>query len=168
MVASMSFNPSFVSILLCSMLDPDGHPAYSTPKLFLLVHNSHIEKSETSWSYAVEMCGLVMWRKCSKLLVHVWALHFMHFFISDIFGFNGTSYQSPFRQVLSLSSCLGNTPKAIILEPSRPADNLNDWAESHNFPLIGHKNCMYRVISESLYKKKTLEKHKKLGDFAAQ
>lgn len=92
MVASMSFNPSFVSILLCSMLDPDGHPAYSTPKLFLLVHNIHIEKSETSWSYAVEMCGLVMWRKCSKLLVHVWALHFMHFFISDIFGFNGTSY----------------------------------------------------------------------------
>lgn len=152
MVASMSFNPSFVSLLLCSVLDPDGHAASSTPKLFLLVHNSHVEKGETSWSYAVEMCGLVMWKKCSKLLVHV---SMCGLYISCIFSYlTFLVLMARHIKVLLDKSCHSAavlaTPPGNYFWPSRPADNLNDWAEGHNFPFIGHKNGMYRVISQSL------------------
>lgn len=59
---SERFNPSFVSVLLCSVWNTDGCPTRSNPELFFFfTDNSHVEKNETSRSYAAAMCGFVMW-----------------------------------------------------------------------------------------------------------
>lgn len=57
------FNPSFVSVLVCSVRNTDGRPTLSSPELcFFFIDNSHVEKSEISQSYAAAMCGLLMRR----------------------------------------------------------------------------------------------------------
>lgn len=83
--ASVSFNPSFVSVLLCSVLNTDGHPAISNAKLFSLsTHNTHVElvgpMDQGVWVYQKEK-----FNKCYKStwvfvdLAHVHFMHFSHF-----------------------------------------------------------------------------------------
>lgn len=95
--ASVAFNPSFVSVLLCSVWNTDGPPAVSNSKLFFWsADNSHVEKSKTSWSYTAETCGLVVWRNSTASF---W----------PIFAFGGSTFHAFFhiciRHVLLHNVC---------------------------------------------------------------